>query len=169
MDIEASLLIEIIGRPADYLKQTMNNLIEVMSKEQNIKILKKKVHEPKELKDDKIKRELFSTFAEVEVKCSIETLFYIISKYMPSHIEISSPQSVHLTNFELSALMTQFATRLHRYDEVVKAVMAQKQILESKLRSMQGGQAVIPASPAMPAIPKAKPEKAKKTRKKRKK
>ena len=57
--------------------------------------------------------------------------------------------------------MTEFARRLHKYDEIAKAMNSKIQILENQLRRFQGP--IVPAN-ILP-IPKDKPDK--KSRKKK--
>jgi len=167
MEIEASLIIEMMGRPKEYLKNTMNQLIAVMESEQGLKLGNKKVYEPKKV-DLKEKvpedREMFSIYAEIDIKCDMEKLFFIISKYMPSHVEIIKPEGIKMTNLEISALMTEFARRLHRYDEIAKAALIKNQILENQLKRMQPVQMPV----ANPQQPEVKVEKEKKKAKKKK-
>lgn len=144
MNIETSMVIEMIGRPKEYLQNTINQLMAVLESESEVKLLKKKVHEPKKIVNKNFKAEMFSTFAEVEIKCSLEKLFYIVSKYMPSHIEIISPENIKLTNIEVSTLMTEFARRLHKYDELAKGMNVKIQILENQLRRFSGP--IVPAN-----------------------
>ena len=146
-----------IGRPVEYLTQTLNQLMEVISLEPDIKIVEKKVHEPKKIEDAKMKDDMFSTFAEVGIKAGMDKMFYIISKYMPSHIEIVAPESFKMTNNDLGSLLTEFARRLHRYDEIAKGALIKNQILENQLRKFQP---VVPASSPLIQIP-AKDEKSK--------
>lgn len=150
-----------IGRPKEYLQNTINQLMAVLESEEGIKLIKRTIHEPKKIINKNMKIEMFSAFAEVEIKCSLEKLFYIVSKYMPSHIEIINPENIKLTNIEVSTLMTEFARRLHKYDEIAKAMNSKIQILENQLRRFQGP--IVPAN-ILP-IPKDKPDK--KSRKKK--
>lgn len=135
MKIEASMILEMMGRPKEHLENTMNQFIATLESEKDVKVLNKKTHKIKEIKD--AKREMFSTFSELEIKCSLETFFYVIAKYMPSNIEIIKPTDISVANSELSALMNQYASRLHRYDEIAKRAMVQNKILENQIAKFQ--------------------------------
>lgn len=161
MEIEFSMIIEMMGRPVDYLKNTIEQMMLVIEKEQGIKLVSKKVHEPKKLEDKNMAQELFTTFAEVRVKAEMAKMFYIVSKYMPSHIEIISPENVKMSNSEFSSLLTEFAVRLHRYDEIAKGALIKNQILENQLRKFQ------PAIPAtnLPVVEDREKKKEKRVKK----
>lgn len=159
MEIEAAIILEMIGRPADYLKSALNNFIATMVAEDGIKITSKKIHEPKKIKESS---DMFSTFAEIEIKCALEKLFFIVSKYMPSHIEILKPEGIKMTNLELSTLMTEFARRLHKYDEIAKGMGIKIQILENQMKRFQGNSQISPTSFTSASLPKEKKSKKKK-------
>jgi hypothetical protein len=69
--VKAMLIFEMIGRPVEHLKETMEKFIDTVAAEKGIIVIKREVHEPKKLKqednDEKSLRfegnpQLFSTF-----------------------------------------------------------------------------------------------------------
>ena len=110
-NITASFIIEMLGRPAEHVDETMEKLIEGLGKENGVKVINKTIHEAKELEikkeekskneknkeDVQIRQKLFTSFAEVEAEFEkIEYLMMTAFKYMPANIEIISPSNVIL-------------------------------------------------------------------------
>lgn len=141
--IQCRFVIEMLGRPANYIKEIMAKLIEKIEKEKEIKILDKKLFEPKQIKDS----DLYSTFTEIEVEIGeIIILWRILFTYMPSHIEIIKPENLKINKSKLEVFINELVRRLHQYDEATRKLMIEKAILEKKLRELGGReQAAMPA------------------------
>ncbi len=134
--INAILIFEMLGRPANYLKETLGKFIDRVGKEEGVEILNKKLHDPKKVED--AKQELFTTFAEVEIEFrNLTSLFKIIFVYMPSHIEIVTPKEIGIKNFDLGTITNDLARKLHQYDEIAKKLVIEKQILQKQLQQLQ--------------------------------
>lgn len=130
--IRALIVIEILGRPAEYIIESMEDIVNKIGGEKGARIITKKIHEAKAVeKADN----LFTTFAEIELETeSIETLFRIIFAYNPSHIDIISPEQLVLKNTNLNLIANEIIRKLHQYDEVAKILSMERNILASKLR-----------------------------------
>ena len=132
--ITAVMILEIIGKPAKHLVETLEKITEEMGNEEGVKINNKKISEPTELKD---RKDFFMTFAEIEVEVNEALqLAILMFKYMPAHVEVVSPESIILTNNEYGDILSELTRRLHKYDEVARVVQMEKGILEKKLREV---------------------------------
>jgi len=135
--IKAMFIFEILGRPAEHVKETISQLVDKLAEFPGIKINNKKIHEPKLIEDEKIKN-LFTTFAEVEVfGKNLNAILTIVFNTMPSHVEIIEPNEFRFKNFDLSSLLSELTIKLHRYDEIAKAITIERNILANKLKEMQ--------------------------------
>ena len=153
--INIIIMLEMMGRPLQHVKETFSKLIDRMGNEKGIRIVNKKINEPKKLED----AELFTTFAEIELELeSLQQLLTVIFGYMPSHIEIISPEELRVKNYDLNVLSNEITRRLHDYDAIAKKMIFEKSILENQLKQ-QG---------TKPAISEETEKKAKKVRKTRK-
>ena len=133
--IKAVMIFEMMGRPADHLKDTIIKFIESLDKEKDMQVLNKKISEPKKLEESK--QELFTTFAETEIEFeNVTKLFAIFFGYMPSNIEIVEPVEFKMKNFEFSTLANELTRKLHQYDEIVKRIAAENTILKKKLQEI---------------------------------
>ncbi len=138
--IKALVIFEMLGRPADYLKDTLVKFLDRISKEEGIEIVNKKIHEPKKMERTE---DLFTTFSEVEIDFkNMNNLFKIIFVYMPSHVEIISPEELRIKNFDLNSLTNELVRRLHQYDELAKRLNIEREILQNQLQQ----QGVKPAT-----------------------
>ena len=134
--IRAMFIFEILGKPAEHIKKTMEDFIDKLMELPGIEVSNRKVHEPKKFEKDP---SLFTTFAEVEVLGKdINNIIALVFYGMPSHVEIIEPEQLILKNFDLSSLLSTLTTKLHRYDEIAKAITIERNILINKLKELQG-------------------------------
>ncbi len=132
--VTAMMVIEILGRPKEHIVESLQKIVDQIKEEKNVNLEESKIHEPKEVKDQK---DLFTTFAEVEVKVeSPITLAMLMFKYMPAHMEIISPEHINLTNNGYGDILNELTRRLHGYDEVARVLQAEKEILENQIRQL---------------------------------
>ncbi|MGV8152134.1 MAG: hypothetical protein ACP5OG_03560 [Candidatus Nanoarchaeia archaeon] len=137
--IRAFLIFEILGKPADYIKEALGGLVEKLGKTQGVSIKNNKMHEPKKLEDEKYpQKDLFTTFAEVELEADgFETLLFITFNFMPSHVEIIDPQEARFANSELSSIISTLITKLHRYDELVKGIAIERNLYKHRVKELE--------------------------------
>lgn len=134
--VKAVLILEVIGRPPEYLTETLNNLIKKMSEEKGVTVKGTKINEPVLMKEQK---DFYSSFAEIEVE--VDEVLYLeilIFKYMPAHIEIISPQNLALSNADFNDLFNELTRRLHGYEEIARILQSEKMILENQLKAIIG-------------------------------
>jgi len=141
--IKALFIFEMLGRPPEHIKKTLEEFLDKMGENKGIKITSRKVHEPHvfEKKDEKgelQKTDLFTTFAEVEVEADdLNLIFMIVINMLPANVEIIDPASIRINNFDLSQTLSELTIKLHRYDEVAKALTMERNALIGKLKEMQ--------------------------------
>jgi len=129
--IHASLVLEILGRPKEHVKEALNTLVIKMGSDKGVKLLNKSYHEPVPVEDSK---DLFTAFAEVTVELdTLANYIGIIFAYMPSHIEIIKPENLSVNKAELNELANVLAQRLHNYDAVTKQMIAERDTVLKKL------------------------------------
>ncbi|MDA3836005.1 MAG: hypothetical protein PF542_00120 [Nanoarchaeota archaeon] len=129
------MIIEAMGRPADHLVDVLNEICDNISKEKGVELTERKVNEPKAVKD---KKDLFTTFAEIEV--SVEEpliLALLMFKYMPAHVEVIEPENFTLGNNDYGELLTEITRRLHKYDELARIMQMEKEILTNKIKKLE--------------------------------
>jgi hypothetical protein len=150
--IKAVFVLEILGKPQEYLIKTLKEIITQMSEEKGVKVIEQKIHEPKPARQ---KEGFFTTFAEIEVDVEESlSLALLMFKYMPAHVEVIHPESITLSNHEMGTFLDGIIRRLHKYDEISRILQIQKEKLEQKLNALS-------KEPVEKANPKKKPVKKK--------
>jgi hypothetical protein len=132
--VRAVLLLEVLGRPVEHLKETLEKMIKEIGAEKGVTVLDKRINDPKELEE---RKEFFTTFAELEVE--VEEILYLailIFKYMPAHVEIMEPELVTLSNNDCNDLFNELARRLHGYDEVARVLQMQNKQIQEKAKKL---------------------------------
>ena len=64
-NIRALMILEIIGRPAEHIITSLNEIIEQIKTEKGVKVIQREVKPAVEMKEEK---NIYTTFAEVEVE-----------------------------------------------------------------------------------------------------
>ena len=129
--VKAMIIIEILGKPADYVEQTLHGLIDKLGTEKNVEILSKKFYEPKPAET------LFVAFSEVEIAVpSFFRLLEICFLYMPSSIEVTEPSDLRFNLSDANLLVNGLTTRLHQYDAVAKKITFENNILKNQLQQL---------------------------------
>jgi len=132
--ISAIMIIEVLGRPPEHLIEILDEILKKLGEEKGVKIKEQKIREPSLVKDQ---NNIYTSFVEVEVEVEeISQLAGLTFNYMPSHIEVLSPELIQLTNNGWNDVLNELVGKLHKYDEVVKIVNVEKSILENKLREL---------------------------------
>jgi len=129
--IQVALVLEILGRPKEHVKEALNTLVIKMGSEKGAKILDKTYHEPVPVEGSK---DLFTTFAEVTLECdTLATYLGIIFAYMPSNIEVIKPENLAMNKADLNFVANNLTQRLHQYDAITKQAMAERDAALRKL------------------------------------
>src|SRR3989304_3585537 len=103
--IRAMLILDIIGRPPQYLIENLEKITEEMKKEKGIEVKSKSIKEPTMMKDNK---DFYTTFAEIEVEVEdILYLAFLMFKYMPAHIEVISPEKISISNNGIGEILSE--------------------------------------------------------------
>jgi len=148
--LQANLILEILGRPVDHVKESLNALVIKLGSEKGVKLMEKNLHDPLPVENSK---DLFTAFAEVLVEFeNLENYFGIVFAYMPSNIELIHPEKIPLSNVNVNDLANKIINRLHEYDAITKKVLFEKDILTQKIQ--EAAPHLFPQSPNFSEIQK---------------
>jgi hypothetical protein len=132
--LQVNIVLEILGRPPEHLKDALKQLIDKLKSEKGVKVTDKNIHEPIPVKDAK---DLYTSFAELSLEFdSIAIFFGIIFAYMPAHIELISPEKFELANFDLNDLGNKLLARLHDYDSITKKLILERNFFMKELNQL---------------------------------
>jgi len=127
--ITAIVTLELLGRPASHLKKALEEHIGKMDGEKGVSVIKKDIKEVKE-----VQKNVFSTFAELEVEClGMRELLIVAFNYMPSHVEIIKPGNLKMNSFEFNEMINTVIRRLHQYDEIAKRMIFERNVFYKQL------------------------------------
>jgi hypothetical protein len=134
--LKAVFVFELLGRPPEHLKKTLDEFVNKLLELDGIELVEKRIYEPKPLKDGK--EDIYTTFAEVELLLdNLNLLFAIVLNKLPSNIEVIEPTSIKINNFDLSSVLSELATKLHRYDEVTKVLALERNNLMKQIKELK--------------------------------
>lgn len=132
--IRAILILEVLGRPAEHLTETLEDLIGKMDAEPKVSVISKKINEPVLMKD---RKDFYTNFAEIEVEVEeIVQLVMLMFKYMPANVELISPELIVLSNNGWNEILNELIRKLHGYEEIARIIQIEKTVLENKLREV---------------------------------
>ena len=167
--IHAVIIIEILGRPPEYVEESLNKIIETIGKESGVEIINKKIYPPKAVEKQE---DLFSSFSEIELLAeNFKKLLDIIFTYLPSSIEVIAPEEMRIKLNDVNAFVNDLTARLHRYDALAKTMIMQNAAMKSQFQKLMQQQQQKPeeVSEKKEEIPEEGKENKKKTKKSKKK
>ncbi len=129
--IEMVMILEIIGFPKEHLISSLKDMINLLRIEESVKITDEKISEPTLVKDQK---QFYTSFAEVNLE--VEDMMHLVMllfKYMPSNIEIITPEQISLSNSDWSEILSEMTRQLHKYDEIARVLELQKKELGKRV------------------------------------
>jgi hypothetical protein len=139
--LKVHLMFEVVGKPAEFIDETIRKLIEELEKEKGVEMQEKTIGtaKPYEVKaENGEKTDLFSTYAEVNIMTvNIKRLTEIIFDYMPSSIEVYEPDDIKMKTPDTNLFLNELASKLHQYDLSNKQLVFQRDILFKKLQEIQ--------------------------------
>ena len=128
--VHVIITLEMLGRPKDYVEQTIKELADSIEKE-GFEIKDKKFFDAKQVEE----KNLYTTFSELEMYFKdISQLIQFVLKYLPSHIEVIEPEHINLKNSDINHLVGELAIMMHRYDDVTKGLLYERNALLELLK-----------------------------------
>ena len=111
-------VIEVLGKPKEHVEGAMKEYIGNLKKDERFKILREEFAELKKQESD-----LWATFSELEIEVKeVKDLISFCFEYMPSILEVLTPDKLTLPVEELSLFFNDLQARLHEVDMVAKQV-----------------------------------------------
>lgn len=148
-EITALMIVEVMGRPPEYLKEALDKHISQLNNRKDVKLVSSKISDTKKIDEEK---DLYSSFAEVEVRVlGLGKLLDLVFEFMPSSIEIVDPENLELNCQEATMFLNDLSGRLHKYDDVAKLAQMKIYQLSQALQqtkqqpSSQSSSAIQPA------------------------
>lgn len=136
--LHCHIVLEVLGRPADYVNKTLHFIVDGLAKEKDVEIIDKNFFKPKKIKN------LFSVFVEIEMLVKgIDKLIAIVFDFMPSSIEIVEPPQFKMKINDANNLINDLAAKLHKYDSTTKNLSLQNVILQKQIEELKKGKPIV--------------------------
>lgn len=136
--ITAILIIEVAGRPPEYLKNSLEIHVDKFKSLKGVELLNSRIHEPKLLEEQK---DIYTMFAEVEINTeTLGRLIEVIFEFMPSSVTVVEPADLVLDTQEASMVLNDLAGRLHKYDDLAKIAKFHIKDLSERLQKYEPAQ-----------------------------
>ena len=127
--IKAIVVIELMGSPKEHIESLMNEIVENLKKEKDVKVNSDKMSDIAEVKG------FWSSFTELEIEVKdIGKLVDISFDYMPSSVEILEPEKTEVDMKYMGDFINDLLARLHRYDMLIKNFYAENKLLKSRVK-----------------------------------
>lgn len=133
--ITALMIIEVAGRPPEYLENSLKLHLDKLNHIQGVKLISSKIAESRLIEAEK---DLYTCFGEVEVETiGFSKLMDLVFDFMPSSVEIINPNTIEFNCQEATMFANDMAGRLHKYDEIAKIARLQMQNLTKQIQQSQ--------------------------------
>jgi hypothetical protein len=140
--ILSRVIVEIVGKPKEHVEEAINMVVDKTEEIKGLKIERKHIAPIKSLKneilnktEEKIQKqagELFSTFAELDLRSEhIDPIASFCFEFMPSSIEIMEPEKTEINLMEFSKLMNDVLSKIHNADMAVKKLNFENSALKT--------------------------------------
>ena len=138
--ILGSLILEVVGKPKEYVDQTIDKILTKLKGEAKVTIVKTNKQETKELEG-----KIFSGFIEVEVVTeTFQKFLDVCYEYGPTSIEIMEPQKYEMDTKSISGVLNDVVTRAHSSTAHLREALAKIDILDrNAINLMKRGVLVI--------------------------
>ncbi|MDO8556160.1 MAG: hypothetical protein Q7R96_03235 [Nanoarchaeota archaeon] len=130
MNIQAKVILEIIGSPEEHVNEVMQTLLEKIQTKKETQLGEHKIFKAKKMDNGK----LYSSFTEATINFNDpSTLLGFCFDFMPSSIEILTPERLELKEKDMSDFVNDLLAKLHQYDMILKNVHAENVMLKRKM------------------------------------
>ena len=119
-------IVEVLGKPKEHIEASLRKYIEKLKEDKNYTVHSVDFAEAQEKKEEG----LWAAFAEVEL--STEKVINMVNfslDYMPSLLEVISPQQLTLRDVELSTFLNDLQAKLHAVDMIAKQLKVENDVL----------------------------------------
>ena len=128
--VKAKVIIEILGAPESHVKETIGKIVDKVKENKDYGVTKEEIFDPKQQENKK----LWSTFCELELEVKeLQLLINFCFDFMPSSVEVLSPEKFQLTSDPINDMLNDLIGRLHQYDMLLKNLHAQNIMLKKQV------------------------------------
>jgi len=132
--IKIKSIIEIMGAPKEHVENTLSMIVKKVKENKEINVISDKINPTIEVEG----KPFWSCFCEFELEFKdVDGMVGFCFDYMPSSMEIISPQKFSLEGKNVEGMLNDLLARLHEYDMMLKNIHAQNIILKKELEKIK--------------------------------
>ncbi len=126
--ITARAIIEILGKPKEYVSSTLKLIVNGIENKENIIVVKKEFFEPEENEG------MFTAFTELELQFkNLNDVVAFCFENLPTSIEILEPPTLTMEARFLTEFLTGLLAKLHKLNEELQVEKQKNKILTNNL------------------------------------
>jgi hypothetical protein len=126
--IRIKTILELVGRPKEFLQQKMNEYLEKI-KEDRIIIISQNISEPIEQKEG-----VWSVVCDIELVIKgLDNLVGFCIDYMPASVEIIKPEKFEFEERIFTGFINDILAKLHKVDIIAKQLGTENHILKENM------------------------------------
>ena len=138
--LKCNAVIEVMGKPKDYIEQALQKYIDQIKQEKNLNVLDVDVAATKKVetvKQEGMIDELWTNFAHIEMMVNEPlTLMSFCITYMPASVEIVEPVELRMKRDEVTDFFNDLQSRLHQMDMAAKKVKTEVVFLRKSINKL---------------------------------
>lgn len=128
--VKVKIVIELLGSPKEHVEETMKMVIDKLKHEEGVALLKEITYKAEQ--NDQIKP-MWSTFSDLTIEVdSVKKLMDVCFDYMPSSIEIISPENFDVKSADYAYLLNELLGQLHEFSFLAKQLAAENMFLKQQ-------------------------------------
>lgn len=130
--ILAQVSFEVVGNPKEHVEGSIRDFIANIEKDEEIHIISKEIGEA-----EAIEGGLFSTFADTEVLVDrLDKFNWLCVNFMPSHIDIISPEEFRIKDKELTNWFNDILAKLHEITFSYRTLSTKEEAFVKNMNAM---------------------------------
>ena len=128
MEFSIRAIVEVLGFPREHVDEVMKRVMEKLKAEEGMTVKNEKV-----MPAEPIKQQMFSSFADVEVRISdLGKLNYFCFHYLPSSVEILDQETVNFSVQDFTNYLNDILAAVHQYNLLLSNLRAEVDVLKGK-------------------------------------
>jgi hypothetical protein len=126
--IKVKLVVELVGSPKEHVEETMKMIISKLKDDKSVNLIKEVTYAAEQ--NEQIKP-MWSTFSDLTIEVdSVKKLMDVCFDYMPSSVEIISPEKFDVTSADYAYLFNELLGQLHQFSFMAKQLAAENMYLK---------------------------------------
>ena len=126
--IKVKLVVELVGSPKEHVEDTMKMIIGKLKDDKSVTLIKEVTYDAEQ--NEQIKP-MWSTFSDITIEVdSVKKLMDVCFDYMPSSVEIISPEKFDVTSADYAYLFNELLGQLHQFSFMAKQLAAENMYLK---------------------------------------